>query len=58
MITPAEREVLSEKWGQPRVENAMETLDNAVDYRGIFQPSEVTRAKVEAVLKAVYGESE
>lgn len=54
MITPAEKEVLIEKWGQPRVEHAMVTLDHAVDTRGILQPSTVTWAKVDALLKVLY----
>lgn len=54
MITPAEKEALIEKWGRPRVEHAMVTLDHAVDQRGILQPSAVTWAKVDALLKVLY----
>jgi len=56
VITPAEKDVLIEKWGQPRVEHAMVTLDHAVDTRGILQPAEVTWARVEALLSAIYEE--
>ena len=58
MITPAEREVLVEKWGGERVEDTMMYIEGAKDHRGLLVRIPVTKERVEAVLKAVYGEYE
>jgi len=58
MITPAERQILVEKWGGYRVEDAMIFIERGKDHRGLAVSIPVTKERVEAVLEAVYGEFE
>ena len=58
MITSAEREALVEKWGGERVEDTMIFIERGKDHRGLLVSIPVTKARVESVLEAVYGEYE
>lgn len=49
---------LIEKWGGRRVEDTMIHIEGAKDHRGLLVNIPCTQERVEAVLKAVYGEYE
>ncbi len=46
------------KWGGQRVEKTMIFIERSEDARGLLVSIPVTKARVEAVLEAVYGEFE
>lgn len=53
MMTLEEREELNEKWGYQRVEATMIFIERSVDHRGIAISIEVTKQRVETILRAL-----
>ena len=49
---------LVEKYGAKRVEATMIFIERSMDHRGLLVSMPVTKARVEAVLEAVYGKYE